>query len=76
MLIIVPGTRVRLKYDVERFPDFIAPAGFLGTVTHMGGGSLWVRLDLPLAGAEEWENAIQFTMEHGDVLPEALEVIA
>ncbi len=76
MIVVVPGTRVRLTRDVERFPDFIARAGMTGTISYVGQGNVWVRLDEPLKGAQEWDNAVQFSMEHMDVLSECMEVIS
>ena len=53
--------RVRLTVDVERFPYFIAKKGMTGTVTqHDIGkhGSIYVKLDEPLEGCEEWNNEL------------------
>jgi hypothetical protein len=62
---LTPGTRVRLRRDVERYPHFIAPAGALGTVLDPGEviypeDLFLVRMDETIAGAEEWDNAIMW----------------
>jgi len=57
-----PGTRVALKHDVDRYPHFIAAAGSVGTVVSTGDDRVFaVRLDEPLAGAEDWDNEVQWT---------------
>jgi hypothetical protein len=58
------GARVRLKFDVERFPHFIAKAGSTGRVVgHESDGLYRVRLDVTLPGAEEWDNEVQWTAD-------------
>jgi len=57
------GTRVLLVEDVERYPHFIAPAGATGAVVESTDEVLCVRLDEPLAGAEEWDNEVMWTSE-------------
>jgi hypothetical protein len=52
------GTRIRLIRDVERFPFFIAKAGMEGVITENNEFHIAARMDAPLAGAEEWDNAI------------------
>lgn len=52
------GARVRLKQDVERYPHFIAKAGSEGIVTSADPDDYGVRLDMPLPGAEEWDNQV------------------
>ena len=66
------GQRVRLRHDVDRFPHFIAAAGSTGTVVDVAGDmSIFaVRLDEPLAGAEEWDNEVHWYIENGDDEPE------
>lgn len=54
---MIIGYRFRLMHDVDRFPDFIAPAGRTGTVTVISD-DLWAKMDLPIAGAEEWDNEL------------------
>ena len=66
------GTRVRLRYAVDRFPDFIAPPGATGSVCH-DGDETWVVLDERLPGAEHWDNAIQVAPD--DCLTTTLEVL-
>jgi hypothetical protein len=53
------GDRVRLTQTVDRYPDFVAPAGLAGTVdTVEVDGSLAVKMDQTLDGCEEWNNCI------------------
>lgn len=54
------GTRVRLKRDVDRYPDFVAPEGAEGTVTKNWDDLIAVKLDEDLDGAEEWDNEVQW----------------
>lgn len=63
------GERVRLKNDVERYPHFIARAGSVGTVTESDEELVSVRLDLPLVGAEEWENEVHWYPRNCDDVP-------
>ena len=72
------GARVRLRRNVERFPHFIAPAGAAGVVSFVGagpGGSVCVKLDAPLAGAEEWDNEVVWTEDDLAALASDLEVL-
>ena len=55
-----PGTVVRLRRDVERFPDFIARAGVTGVVVRVDSDAITVRLFMWLRGAEEWGNEVQW----------------
>ena len=66
--------RGRLIRDVERYPNFIAKAGLTG-VLREDNGALYLTMDEPLAGAEEWDNSIQWLPEDGDNPWEDLEVI-
>jgi hypothetical protein len=52
------GERFVLIADVERYPHFVAARGSKGTVADVSGGNVSLRLDDPLAGAEEWDNEI------------------
>jgi hypothetical protein len=61
------GDRVRLRKEVERFAEFIAPRGLTGVVIEMPPASLQsnivdeimvVKMDEPLDGAESWNNCI------------------
>lgn len=67
---IAEGSRVRLRNVVERYPHFIAPAGALGTVVTLDEEVLAVRLDEPLAGAEEWGNEVHWYAGAGMDEPE------
>jgi hypothetical protein len=72
------ATRVRLRHDVDRFPHFIAEAGEWGTVVHTpesdSAGTLCVRMDAPIAGAEEWDNEVVWSVIDGDDPERDLEV--
>ena len=59
---LAAGDRVELVVDVDRFPHFVAPAGATGVVVDLGDPQivLAVRLDAPLAGAEEWDNEVHW----------------
>lgn len=60
------GDRVRLTRPVERFPHFIAPEGATGTVTEASAALILVHMDDTLAGAEEWDNQIAWSVPDGD----------
>src|SRR5262249_15556892 len=51
------GYRFRLITDVERFPDFIAPVAFTGTVSAIDG-HVRAKMDQPIPGAEVWDNEL------------------
>jgi hypothetical protein len=55
-----PGTVVRLTRDVERFPDFIAPAGMTGVIVRADCDTVAVRLFMWQRGAEEWDNEVEW----------------
>jgi hypothetical protein len=55
------GKAVRLSRNVERFPHFIAEQGRQGVITEWDRWQVVVKLDEPLAGAEEWDNCIIWT---------------
>jgi hypothetical protein len=58
------GDRVRLRRDVERFPHFIAKTGLTGEIVAFDSEDcVWVLMDAPLPGAEEWDNEILWTTE-------------
>ena len=58
------GERVELKHDVDRRPHFVAEAGEQGTVSYTHddahGGTIAVRMDTHIDGAEEWNNEVQW----------------
>jgi hypothetical protein len=57
---IAPGYRFELLYEVDRFPDFLAPAGLTGIITRIDESGVWGRMDERLSGAEHWENEIHW----------------
>jgi hypothetical protein len=66
---IVPGARVMLATNVDRYPHFIAPKGATGTVRSVDEHSVFVTMDEPLAGAEAWENAVQWWYDEHECDP-------
>lgn len=52
------GSRWRLRHNVDRYPHFIAPEGAYGTVTDTYDSNISLKLDEPLAGAEDWDNEV------------------
>jgi hypothetical protein len=58
------GARVELTRDVERYPHFIASAGWQGTVVDISYQNISVQMDNYLGpGAHAWDNQIVFTPE-------------
>jgi len=57
---VSPGTLVRLTRDVDRFPDFLAPAGTTGVVVRVDSDAIAVRLFMWQPGAEEWGNEVEW----------------
>lgn len=53
------GDRFVLTQVVERYPHFSAPVGLTGTVVEVDP-MVAGKMDLPLKGAEEWDNEIMF----------------
>jgi len=72
------GTRVRLRCDVDRYPDFVARAGATGTVVLNDAYLLAVRMDAPIRGAEEWDNQVEWRWAEDDaeVVAEDVEILA
>lgn len=60
------GSRWRLTRDVERFPHFIAAAGLTGAIESDDGEAVYLKLDAPLDGAEDWDNCVQWVRADGD----------
>lgn len=57
------GSRGRLRRDVDRFPHFVAHAGATGTVTEATESLIALRMDVPLSGAEAWDNEVCWTSD-------------
>ena len=57
---IAVGYRFRLFRQVDRFPDFSAPADLTGVVTAVDDSGVWGRMDQQIAGAEQWDNQIHW----------------
>lgn len=73
------GTRVRTRHAIDRYPHFLAPAGALGTVTSTPSadpsGTLCVKMDEIIDGAEDWDNEIVWSVGDGDDPLSALDVL-
>lgn len=63
---LTPGTPVRFKRSVERYPNFIVEPGATGVVAEVSPNFLAVLMDIPLAGAEEWDNKVHWCAEDMD----------
>lgn len=57
------GSRGRLRRSVDRFPHFVAQAGATGTVTEATDSLIALRMDVPLPGAEPWDNEVCWTSD-------------
>jgi len=60
------GMRVALVHDIDRFPHFIAKAGAVGEVVYVDVGTLAVRMDEHVPGAEDWNNEVVWSLRDGD----------
>jgi len=71
------GDRVTLTCDVDRFDDFVAPAGLTGIVVTTRVDYLEVWMRRRLLGAEDWRNCIIWdaTVESHGLPEESLKVI-
>jgi hypothetical protein len=56
------GDRVRAKHELDRWPNFIVPAGSAGTIQKIDeeAGQVWVKMDAPIKGCEEWDNCVLY----------------
>jgi hypothetical protein len=74
--------KVRFKRPVDRFPHFSVPKGATGTLVLLTSTEAAVKLDLPMPGAEEWDNCVYWNEstpdEHCDLaqMNEDLEIVA
>jgi hypothetical protein len=57
---VAVGQRIRLTRAVDRFPDFLAPAGLTGIVTVADEHGVWAQMDQHIAGAGHWDNEIHW----------------
>ncbi len=57
---IAAGYRFKLFRQVDRFPDFLAPADLKGVVTAVDDSGVWGRMDQHIAGADQWHNQIHW----------------
>lgn len=60
------GDKVRLTRHVERYPHFYAEAGMEGKVVLSNEEMICVRMDLPIPGAQEWDNEVHWYLPNGD----------
>jgi hypothetical protein len=57
---IATGYRFRLKWQVDRFPDFLVHCGLTGVVMAVNDSGVCARMDQPIASAEHWDNQIHW----------------
>jgi hypothetical protein len=57
---IAVGYRFTLFRQVDRLPDFLAPAALKGVVTAVDDSGVWGQMDQHIAGAEQWDNQIHW----------------
>ena len=57
---IAVGSRIELKRDVERFPQFIAKKGERGIIVEVNEEQISAKMDNKIDGAEEWDNCLQW----------------
>jgi hypothetical protein len=66
------GLRFRLVRNVERYPQFVAPAGAVGTVVTDSAAELHgyvaLKLDAPVPGMEPWDGEVHW---YADFSPDA-----
>ena len=66
---IATGYRFRLFSQVDRYPDFLAPAGMTGVVTIIDDNGVWGRMDQHITGVEHldkqihWETPYEFAAD-------------
>lgn len=67
------GDRIELTESVDKFPDFIADKGLIGTVVYVDNehkGMIEVKMDKTIKGAEHWDNCVIFYGWEEEVLIE------
>lgn len=74
------GTRVTLTQEIDRYPHFRLPPGMTGVVSLSDEGGIWVKMDVYIEGAEDWDNEIQWSEdlyeEHVDWVTEFYKEVA
>jgi hypothetical protein len=58
------GKRIRLRREVERFPDFIAWENSTGVIDNVDKYQIVTKMDEPIDGAEHWHNCIIWQDQH------------
>lgn len=58
------GTRWRLRHDVDRYPDFVAPCGSVGKVVYAGSDCIILDMEQHIKGCEPWDNTICWHEAH------------
>jgi hypothetical protein len=69
---VAVGTRWTLKFDVCRYPSFLAAAGMIGTVIEADEGLVRLKMDEHLDGAEAWDNCIEWVREDDEYIDDDL----
>jgi hypothetical protein len=62
------GDRVKLKVEIDRYPNFVAPKGAAGTVAEITSTHIHIKMDEPIRGCEEWDNCIMWGEGEFDVV--------
>lgn len=62
---IVQGVRVRLTRTADRYPNFEIAAGATGTIDQATDDLISMKIDAPVAGAEQWDNCLQWSPRNG-----------
>lgn len=52
------GKRIRLRTDVDRYPDFIVWENSTGTIVEARKGQISAKMDEKIDGAKEWDNCL------------------
>ena len=65
---IIPGLHFQLRNDVDRLPDFLAPAGMTGTITVADEHGVRARMNQHIDGAEHWDNELRWESKDAFVL--------
>lgn len=69
------GKRVKLKREVDRYPDFVAPEGMTGVIVMMENDFIRVQMDQPVYGAEPWDNEVHWQWEDVSNFEDDVEIL-
>lgn len=53
------GDRVIAKVGIDRYPQFMLPAGVEGTIEEISHGNIWIKMDDHYRVLDEWDNCVQ-----------------